>query len=95
MSLPAADTPLYNHPLPDIETWLSQQGCEQDPEEPHCWYVKKTYWQADLILDIDSLVVRYINGWGKGARICSGSSNIPSAVRIWKKRFSPALRIED
>lgn len=34
MVLPTADTPLYNHPLPDIETWLRQQGCEQNTEAP-------------------------------------------------------------
>lgn len=67
MALPSADTPLYNHPLPDIEEWLRQQGCEQDLDEPHCWHVSRNLWEADLILDIDSLVVRYINA-GEGGQ---------------------------
>jgi hypothetical protein len=67
MALPSADTPLYNHPLPDIETWLQQQGCEQDPEAPHCWHVSRNLWKADVVLDIDSLVVRYINA-GEGGQ---------------------------
>jgi hypothetical protein len=67
MSLPSADTPLYNHPLPDIEAWLRQQGCEQDRDKPHYWHVSRNLWDADVILDIDSLVVRYINA-GEGGQ---------------------------
>jgi len=66
MVLPAADTPLYNHPLPDIETWLRRQGCEQDTDAPHLWHVSRPLWEADVILDIDSLVVRYINAGADG-----------------------------
>lgn len=62
MTLPTADTPLYNHPLPDIEQWLSSQGCQQSSDERHCWHVERDGWQADLILDTDSLVVRYRSG---------------------------------
>lgn len=60
MAMPSANTPLYNHPLPDIEQWLREQGCEQDLQAPHCWHVERAVWQADLILDIDSIVVRYL-----------------------------------
>ena len=61
MTLPSADTPLYNHTLVDIEQWLSQQGCQQDPSELNRWSVSKPAWQATLILETDSLVVRYLN----------------------------------
>ncbi|MGD1907654.1 MAG: DUF3143 domain-containing protein [Leptolyngbyaceae cyanobacterium] len=60
MALPTAETPLYNHPLPDIEQWLRDQGCRQDPEDLHCWHVQQANWEAELVLDIDALVVRYI-----------------------------------
>ncbi|NJN22399.1 MAG: DUF3143 domain-containing protein [Leptolyngbya sp. RL_3_1] len=69
MALPTAETPLYNHPLPDIEQWLRDQGCQQDPEEPHCWHMQTAAWQADLTLDIDSLVVRYIKADSTGQNI--------------------------
>ncbi len=59
MTLPSADTPLYNHPLPDIEQWLSSQGCQQDPDNLHCWYLQNPNWSAEVRLDIDSLTVRY------------------------------------
>jgi hypothetical protein len=61
MPLPTADTPLYNHPLPDIEQWLLDQGCEQDRQELHCWQVKRPTWEAEIWLDVDQLTVRYLN----------------------------------
>lgn len=67
MNLPSADTPLYNHPLPDIEAWLIAQGCRQDADDLHCWYVERPDWKAELSLDVDSLSVRYI-GAGEGGR---------------------------
>jgi hypothetical protein len=61
MVMPSADTPLYNHPLPDIEQWLREQGCRQDPEELNAWHIEKTSWQADITLEVDAIVVRYLN----------------------------------
>lgn len=69
MALPTAETPLYNHPLPDIEQWLRDQGCQQDAEDLHCWHLQKPAWQADLMLDIDALVVRYIKADSTGEDI--------------------------
>ncbi|MGF1458333.1 MAG: DUF3143 domain-containing protein [Leptolyngbyaceae cyanobacterium] len=60
MVMPTADTPLYNHPLPDIERWLKEQGCRQNSEALHKWHIEKTDWTADIALDVDSIVVRYL-----------------------------------
>jgi Protein of unknown function (DUF3143) len=57
--LPTNDTPLYNHPLPEIEQWLISMGCEQDDSELHCWHITKPDWRAELCLDIEELTVRY------------------------------------
>ncbi|BAS59233.1 MULTISPECIES: DUF3143 domain-containing protein [Leptolyngbya] len=65
MALPSADTPLYNHPLPAIEEWLSDMGCEQDSQELHCWTIERPKWQAELMLDVDQLSVRYLNIEGR------------------------------
>ena len=46
------DTPLYSHPLPQIEKWLKEQGCEQDENELHCWRVQRPNWEAQLWLDV-------------------------------------------
>lgn len=66
MALPSAETPLYNHPLPDIEQWLRQQGCQQHEQELHQWYVERPAWSADLLLEIDSIVVRYLSAGESG-----------------------------
>lgn len=59
MSLPKADTPLYNHTLPTIEDWLRGHGCNQDRENLHCWYLDKFAWKAEICLDLEELTVRY------------------------------------
>lgn len=59
MTIPSADTPLYNHPLPDIEHWLRDQGCQQDPQQLHQWSIQREAWHADIILETDAVVVRY------------------------------------
>jgi hypothetical protein len=61
MTLPSPETPLYNHPLPDIEQWLIAQGCIQDRSELHCWRVERPDWNAELCLDTDQITVRYFD----------------------------------
>lgn len=72
MPLPSADTPLYNHTLPDIELWLTQQGCSQNTSELNRWEVSKSTWRADLLLETDSLVVRYLNVGDAGEDVQRG-----------------------
>ena len=60
MTLPSPDTPLYNHPLPEVENWLRSQGCQQDESELNRWHIDRTDWNADLWLDIDRVTVCYI-----------------------------------
>ncbi|MFB2921173.1 MULTISPECIES: DUF3143 domain-containing protein [Aerosakkonema] len=69
MTMLPADTPLYNHPLPEIEQWLRDRGCEQDRNELHCWRVERSTWKAELCLDIDQLTVRYIEAAENGKDI--------------------------
>ena len=61
MSLPAADTPLYNHTLPTIEDWLRNQGCSQDRENLHCWHLAESAWKAEICLETEELTVRYFD----------------------------------
>lgn len=60
--LPKPDVPLYNHPLPDIERWLQEQGCVQDVEQLHVWRLEQSQWQAELSLDTEALTVLYQSG---------------------------------
>jgi predicted metalloprotease with PDZ domain len=74
------DTPLYNHPLPEIEKWLISMGCEQDDSELHCWRIEKPDWRAELCLDIEELTVRYHVTDGKDsqkkAQVSPGNQSI-------------------
>ena len=67
MNLPSAETPLYNHPLPQLEEWLSQLGCQQDKEILHYWFIERPTWRAELSLETEELVVRYLKA-GVGDR---------------------------
>jgi hypothetical protein len=67
--LPPSETPLYNHPLPQIEQWLSTHGCEQDRNDLHHWSVERTTWQAEIWLDIEELSVRYLRAAADGSDI--------------------------
>jgi len=69
MPLPAADTPLYNHPLPAIEQWLRDLGCVQNQAEPNCWRIERSTWQAELALEIEELTVRYLQAGADGRDI--------------------------
>jgi hypothetical protein len=69
LDLPPAKTPLYNHPLPQIESWLTQRGCERDPQALHRWTIQQGDWQAELELDIEQLTVRYLKAGVDGQDI--------------------------
>jgi hypothetical protein len=69
MSLLPPDTPLYNHPLPQIEQWLRDQGCQQDEKQLHCWHVQRSAWEAELWLDIEQIIVRYLRAGENGQDI--------------------------
>lgn len=61
MSLPEADTPLYNHTLPTIENWLRSNGCDQDRANLHCWHLAASAWKAEICLETEELTVRYFD----------------------------------
>lgn len=69
MSILPSDTPLYSHPLPQIEQWLRDQGCKQDDIELHCWRISRQQWSAQLWLDVEQITVRYINAAEDGQDI--------------------------
>ena len=61
MYLINSETPLYNHPLPQIEQWLQNKGCQQDQTCLHLWRTKRSLWEAEIVLDIEEITVRYLN----------------------------------
>ena len=62
--MPPANTPLYSHPLPDIEAWLTEQGGDRDTENISQWTFSRADWSANLLLDVDSIVVSYTRSDG-------------------------------
>jgi hypothetical protein len=83
MTLIPTDTPLYNHPLPEIERWLISMGCEQDELELHCWRINRPDWQAELSLDIEELTVRYYS-----KNVPSSSADPQNIYRTFKYSLS-------
>ncbi|MEM1393701.1 MAG: DUF3143 domain-containing protein [Cyanobacteria bacterium P01_A01_bin.80] len=61
MYLLNSETPLYNHPLPQIEQWLENLGCQQDEKQLHLWRIQRPVWEAEVWLDIEEIIVRYLN----------------------------------
>lgn len=59
MSFPAPETPLYNHPLPLLEQWLQQLGCQQAAGDRHCWTLQRDDWNAEILLDTEEMIVCY------------------------------------
>lgn len=66
MVLPDPETPLYSHPLPELEKWLTQLGCEQDKDNLHCWQMNTIDWKAEICLEVEELTVRYLNAKNTG-----------------------------
>jgi hypothetical protein len=59
MSFPAPETPLYNHPLPQLERWLVDLGFIQNQGDRHCWTLQQDDWNAELLLDTEEMIVCY------------------------------------
>lgn len=63
------NSPLYSFPLPEIENWLKQMGCEQNLQQLNYWYIKKMDWEAQINLDVEDLNVNYIKAGADGSDI--------------------------
>lgn len=90
MTLLPIDTPLYNHPLPEIEQWLLSMGCEQDDNQLHCWHITKPDWRAELCLDIEELTVQYHT-----TNSNNSTSSAASADRHISRTFKYSLSRQD
>jgi len=60
--LPPAQTPLYHHPLPELEGWLTQLGAVQAAPHSCLWSLSHHGWTAELELEIEELSVRWHSG---------------------------------
>ena len=60
MQLLSADLPLYSHSLGQLETWLRNQGCEQDRSQLDRWTVSRAMWREELWLETEQVLVKYV-----------------------------------
>jgi hypothetical protein len=57
--LPAAQTPLYSHPLPQLEQWLRQLGAVQQRDNLCVWDLHRPEWSARIELEVEDLSVAW------------------------------------
>jgi Protein of unknown function (DUF3143) len=89
MILLPTDTPLYNHPLPEIEQWLISMGCEQDDAELHCWHIRQDDWRAEVCLDVEELTIQYYSvNTAAGSDQGSGQTGQQGIYRTFKYSLS-------
>ena len=58
--LPPAQAPLYNHPLPALERWLSEMGAVQQGPNSCLWDLQHPDWTAEIELEVEDLRVRWL-----------------------------------
>lgn len=51
--------PLYNHPLPALEQWLTELGAVQRGINACVWDLERSGWRAEIELEIEELSVRW------------------------------------
>lgn len=60
--LPPPQTPLYNHPLPLLESWLRELGAVQRDVNSCLWDLSRPSWSAEIELEVEELRVRWSSG---------------------------------
>ena len=56
-TLPPGQTPLNQHSLRALETWLTELGAVRSVEDPCLWVWQQPEWSARIRLDQDDLLV--------------------------------------
>ena len=57
--LPSVKTPLNQHSLFALETWLCEIGAIKNDENPCLWRLETPHWQAHIIMESDELKVTW------------------------------------
>ncbi len=61
-SLPSAKTPLNQHSLLALETWLKELGAQQSSDDPCLWVWVTPQWRAEIRMEQDDLMVIWFKG---------------------------------
>ena len=62
--MPSPLAPLYNHPLPALEQWLTELGAVQQGPHSCVWDLRLNDWSAELELEVEELTVRWSTASG-------------------------------
>ena len=57
--VPSENTPLNQHSLAAIESWLSEIGAEQSKKDPCLWTLLMPKWTAQIQMENDELLVTW------------------------------------
>ncbi len=73
--LPPPNTPLNQHSLIALESWLHQLGAQRSADDITCWHWAATEWSAEIRMEQDELIV----AWKQNDKIsqCSFSYGLP------------------
>lgn len=66
--LPEPQTPLYHHPLPELEAWLRSLGGRQRAHHSSQWDLHQPHWSALLELDVEELRVSWLQDGQQSVR---------------------------
>ena len=55
--LPSEDTPLNQHSLMSIESWLRTLGARKNEDDPCLWVWETNKWSAQLKIESEELIV--------------------------------------
>ena len=68
LTLPAAETPLYHHALPQLEAWLLQLGARQRGSHSCQWDLHQPQWSALVELEQEELKVSWLQDGNQSVR---------------------------
>ncbi|MEB3234569.1 MAG: DUF3143 domain-containing protein [Cyanobacteriota bacterium] len=68
LALPPLQTPLYNHPLPLLEAWLTHLGARQRGAHSTQWDLHQPQWSALLELEVEELKVSWLQDGRQSVR---------------------------
>ncbi len=57
--LPPPNTPLNQHSLPALESWLDELGASKSTTDPCVWVWSMPQWSAEIKMDVDELQVTW------------------------------------
>ena len=78
-----ANTPINQHSLKALESWLSDLGAKQDTNNLSKWYLLLGHWNATITLEIEELSVVWESDGKETKRVfsyCINREDVENAI---------------